>query len=224
MKKFSPRQLVLRAAKRYSTARGVLSERRRRAHADGLVTKAEAVAIREQEAEVRAALQLLRKRRAQMPKKSMREAAFAVAEAHLHVREVGGNNRGKLVEKIIKAAGGTPGEAWCGDFDAYCYLLAGSKMVTRAWAYVPTLEKVLTLVRRPLRGHVVIYNWNGGVADHTGLFDRWAPEHGKGYFFAIEGNTRPGVGSNVSDAGGGEGVHRKLRHVSEVDSFRRVIR
>lgn len=138
------------------------------------------------------------------------------------VRESGGNNRGAKVEAIIKRAGGTPGEPWCGDAVAAAYLDAGinAKYVTRAWAYVPTLARVLTAVRNPRPGHVVIFDFqNDGVADHTGLFLRWTNRK-KGLFQAVEGNTRPGTAT--SDAGGGEGVHIRDRHTSQVAGFRRI--
>jgi hypothetical protein len=148
----------------------------------------------------------------------LRLKAFAYAEDALGIREVGGNNRGPEVEAIIRSNGGVPGEPWCGDFVAYCYLKAGAKSVVRAWAAVRYLAKLLAGVSRPRRGHVVIFSF-----DHTGMFDRWAPEYGAGKFLTIEGNT--GKDGAVSDSsGGGDGVHRRLRHVSQVSSFRRVIR
>lgn len=107
----------------------------------------------------------------------------------------------------------------CGDAVAAAYILAGSKSVTRAWAYVPTLEKVLTRVLSPKRGHVVIFNFDGGVPDHTGLF-LW--DNRDGSYLCVEGNTRPG--SSASDAGGGEGVYLRTRPKSQVQSVRRVLR
>lgn len=154
-------------------------------------------------------------------KPSLRERAFANAIKDLDVREQGGNNRGAQVEKIIRANGGTPGEPWCGDAVAYWYLNAGAKTVVRSWAAVRLLEQLLTRVRNPARGHVVIYNFDGGVPDHTGLFEKWQ-DRAAGTFWAIEGNTNKA--SRASDSGGGEGVHRRLRNVADVDSFRRVTR
>jgi hypothetical protein len=175
--------------------------------------------------QLREARDMIARRKEQIAKKKanqpLREKAFAEAVKDLGVREQGGNNRGPAVEKIILEAGGYIGEPWCGDAVYVWYKRAGSKSPSRAWAYVPTLQNLLTKVKNPKRGHVVIYNWNGGVADHTGLFDRWAND--SGWFYAIEGNTSKD--SKVSDSrAGGDGVHRRLRHVSEVDSFRRVLR
>lgn len=150
----------------------------------------------------------------------LRERAWAEMQKLIDakVTEQGGNNRGPMVEEIIRSNGGVPGEPWCGDTVAYCYLKAGAKSVVRAWAAVRFLEKLLTRVLKPKRGHVVIYSF-----DHTGLFDRWAPEHGPGWFWAGEGNT--GNSGAASDSiTGGDGVKLKLRNRSQVSSFRRVLR
>lgn len=153
--------------------------------------------------------------------RAWRQMQILIAEK---VTEQGGNNRGARVEEIIRANGGVPGEPWCGDTVAYCYLRAGAKSVTRAWAGVYWLDRLLSRAWHPKRGHVVTYDFPGGTAtDHTGLFDRWAPEHGAGYFYAGEGNT--GDSGAVSDSRtGGDGVKLKLRHTSQVHSFRRVLR
>lgn len=137
------------------------------------------------------------------------------------VTEVGGNNRGKRVEQIIRANGGTPGEPWCGDTVAACYLKAGAKSVVRGWASVSWLEKLLTRIKHTenvRKGHVVTY-----VFDHTGLFCRWDRAKGPGWFLAGEGNT--GNAGAVSDSQtGGDGVKLKSRHVSQVQGFYRVLR
>lgn len=136
------------------------------------------------------------------------------------VTEVGGNNLGKRVDEIIRANHGTPGEPWCGDTVAACYLWAGARSVVRAWAAVRELERLLARVPRALVrcGHVVTYTF-----DHTGLFDSWAPEHGPGYFWAGEGNTG-NQGAQSDSVTGGDGVKLKLRHVSQVAGFWRVAR
>lgn len=153
-------------------------------------------------------------------KAPLRERAWREMQTLINekVQEHGGNNRGRDVERIIRANGGTPGEPWCGDTVAYVYLRAGAKSVVRAWASVSWLNRLLAKVNKPARGHVVTYKF-----DHTGLFDRWAPEIGRGYFLAGEGNT--GDSGAVSDSRTGrDGVKLKVRHISQVDSFRRVIR
>lgn len=147
----------------------------------------------------------------------LRVRALQVALKEVGVVESGGNNRGTRVEQIIRANGGVPGEPWCGDFVAFCYLRAGAKSVVRAWASVRMLGQVLSRVRYPRAGHVVRYDF-----DHTGLFYRWVDKKG-GVFEAVEGNT--GTYGAVSDSvNGNDGVRIKRRFVSQVADFRRVLR
>jgi hypothetical protein len=169
---------------------------------------------------LRSPAQLVRARKRKRAGGSLRERAWRQMQKLIeaHVSEQGGNNRGAEVEAIIRANGGTPGEPWCGDTVAYCYLKAGAKSVVRSWAAVRLIEKLLTRVRSPRRGHVVTYKF-----DHTGLFKEWAPEHGGGFFYAGEGNT--GDAGAVSDSRTGrDGVKLKLRHVDQVAGFWRVLR
>lgn len=175
----------------------------------------------------RAALELFRRRQHQLAQatagKTLGARALHVARTLLDVREVGGNNAGPMVSKIIRANGGVGPEPWCGDFDAYCYRLAGSKAVVRAWASVNLLRRArgLKQVREPNPGDIVIYNFDADAdLEHTGLFERWVVK-GRS-FLAIEGNTR--AGTTTSDAGGGEGVGERERTVAQVNAFMRVTR
>ena len=152
--------------------------------------------------------------------KLLRERAILNSLDDVGITEKGGNNRGRDVERIIKANGGVVGEPWCGDAVAAWYLEAGSKSVTRSWASVSALSRLLTrikLLNNVRRGHVVIYDF-----DHTGLFLRWV-DKGKGIFEAVEGNT--GDSGAVSDSKtGGDGVKIKQRNLSQVTHFYRVLR
>lgn len=152
-----------------------------------------------------------------LPKRPMRVRALQHAYTFLGVEEQGGNNRGPVVSRIIRANGGVIGEPWCGDFVAICYRMAGSKAVNRSWASVYYLGRVAGLysVRKPLPGDIVRYSF-----DHTGLFEKWL---GNGYFHAIEGNTGDS-GEDSDSRTGGDGVHRRRRHTSQVNNFRRVSR
>lgn len=146
----------------------------------------------------------------------MRLRALRVAETLVGVMEVGGNNRGPMVMRIIRANGGVGPEPWCGDFVAYCYRQAGSKAVTRSWASVRLLGGVLGVkrVRKPLAGDLVRFTF-----DHVGIFVK-----DQGAFIeTIEGNT--GASGAVSDsATGGDGVYRKRRPKSQVNDYLRVTR
>lgn len=144
----------------------------------------------------------------------MRLRALEAAESLVGVMEIGGNNRGPVVNRIILANDGAIGEPWCGDFVAYCYRQAGSKAVTRSWASVRLLGSVagVTKVAKPMAGDLVRFNF-----DHVGMFVRDAGA----FIETIEGNT--GASGAVSDsATGGDGVYRKRRPKSLVADYLRV--
>ncbi len=150
-------------------------------------------------------------------KMPLRLKALKVAENMVGVMEKGGNNTGPIVDKIIHANAGLIGEPWCGDFQAYCYRLAGSKAVTRSWAAVSLLSGVLGVhpTNTPRSGDLVRFTF-----DHVGMFVR---DLGNGEIETIEGNT--GASGAVSDsATGGDGVYRKTRDKSLVNDYLRVTR
>lgn len=154
------------------------------------------------------------KRKLREPK---RLKAYRVAASLVGVMEQGGNNQGATVMKIIRANGGTGPEPWCGDFVAYCYQLAGSKAVQRAWAAVRMIRGLagVRATSRPRRGDLVRFTF-----DHVGMFSK---DLGNGYIETIEGNT--GASGAVSDSRtGGDGVYRKARHKSYVRDYLRVTR
>jgi hypothetical protein len=148
-------------------------------------------------------------------RKPLRVRALEVAESLVGVMEHGGNNVGPKVTEIIRANGGAGPEPWCGDFVAYCYRQAGSKMVTRSWAAVRLLGWLtgMRVVTKPVPGAIIIYNFGTG-ADHTGLFRKWYGST----LDTIEGNT--GASGAVSDsATGGDGVYEKRRSTSLVTRY-----
>jgi hypothetical protein len=150
-------------------------------------------------------------------KTPIRLKALKIAEGLIGVMEQGGNNTGPIVDKIIRANGGAIGEPWCGDFVAYCYRLAGSKLVQRGWASVSMLGALFGIRRTssPRRGDLVRFTF-----DHVGMFDK---DNGDGTITTIEGNT--GASGAVSDsATGGDGVYRKVREKGLVNDYLRVTR
>lgn len=154
-------------------------------------------------------------------RRPLRLKAYDRADVWLdrRVREVGGNNVGELVERIIRANGGVPGEAWCGDFVAVCYLEAGSKAVNRMWASTIWLLAKLVPVGSPLRGHIVVFDFGTPGAKHTGIFEQWVVV---GHTFTtIEGNTGSG-GARSDSADGSDGVFRRTRTIDQVAGFRRI--
>lgn len=149
----------------------------------------------------------------------LRRKALANARALIGVMEQGGNNAGKKVMEIIRANGGTGPEAWCGDFAAFVYRLAGSKAVTRSWAVAWWIRAVkgVRITRRPKPGHLAVFNFGQG---HVGIVEEWLEG---GWFYCIEGNTGPS-GAVSDSTTGGDGVYRKRRHVSQVREFVEVLR
>lgn len=144
----------------------------------------------------------------------LRVRALAEARSMLGTLEHGGNNRGTVVDKIIKANGGDLGEAWCGDAVAYWYRNAGSTVVTRAWAAAHagiwgwfTGVVRLRSLKNLKPGQIVEYNWQ-----HTGLFEKWIDKNA-GTFYAIEGNT--GAQGNTSDTNA-DGIRRRTRNINDV--------
>ncbi|MBE2316553.1 CHAP domain-containing protein [Solirubrobacter sp. CPCC 204708] len=148
---------------------------------------------------------------------NLRERAYKVAEGLVGVMEIGGNNAGPMVSKIIVANGGAGPEPWCGDFVAYCYRNAGSQGVDRVWASVRQLglDPDVHQTPDPERGDLVRFSF-----DHVGLFVRRVDAN---TIETIEGNT--GASGAVSDSRrGGDGVYRKHRAASLVTDYLRVER
>jgi hypothetical protein len=159
---------------------------------------------------------IVRKREAQLDRLApLRDRAYRVAAGLVGVMEHGGNNAGAMVTKIIKANGGTGPEAWCGDFVAYCYRLAGSRRVSRAWAQVSLMRGLagITATNQPHRGDLVRFTFS-----HVGLFVR---DLGNGAIETLEGNSgREGAVSDSST--GGDGVYRKRRSKALVRDYLQV--
>lgn len=222
--KFSAKASLALWQRRLKRREKLLAAARKRARSGagaatpGTVTKDEAAVIHKREQQVAEAKRTIAKRTERLAaSQPLRLRAYAQAEALIGVMEQGGNNRGEMVMKIIRANQGTGPEAWCGDFMAYVYRAAGSKAVTRAWAAVRLLAWVLGIKKttHPLRGDLVRFTF-----DHVGMFDK---DNGDGTITTIEGNT--GASGAVSDSTtGGDGVYRKVRSKQLVQDYLRVTR
>jgi hypothetical protein len=148
---------------------------------------------------------------------TMGERAWKIAGTLVGTMEQGGNNRGPMVEKIIRDNGGDVGEPWCGDFVAYCYRQAGSKAVNRSWASVYYLGRIVGVTKTsdPKVGDLVRYTFS-----HTGLFGKWNSRPVS--IRTREGNT--GASGAVSDGNGHDGVYEKNRTTGQVEDYRKVTR
>lgn len=197
-----------------------LARVRKIAHNSGTVTNAEAAHIHKWEKLANESiheLKLLRKKLKN--KKPLRTRALNQAEKLVGVMEVGGNNMGPKVLEIIRANGGHGPEPWCGDFVAWVYRHAGSKVVQRGWAAVRLLGFLtgmkLVSYSEAKPGDIVCFSF-----DHTGILRRKLKG---GMIETIEGNT--GRSGAVSDSRtGGDGVYIKRRATMLVARYVRVTR
>lgn len=112
---------------------------------------------------------------------------------------------------------GMNGQPWCAMFCSYAYSKAGRPL---RYAFVPYVVNDaiakrggLSITKKPQPGDLVCFDWDGGVEDHIGLFEKWNSD---GSFTAIEGNT-----SYIDNSNGGE-VMRRTRYRSQVGAFVRV--
>lgn len=142
-----------------------------------------------------------------------RERALQVAAwlcDDVKVREVGGNNRGPWVKRILASVGLTEGFAWCAATVWFCGIKAGleigpktGRAAVRNWAAWAEEEGRIT--NSPERGDLGF--WLN--ADQTGHIFRVVQVVGP-WVRTIEGNTGPDGGRD------GDGMYRKTRLKSKL--------
>lgn len=167
---------------------------------------------------------------AQTHQAASEKGALALVEAikHIGVKEDPPNSDRTMFGEWF----GVNGVAWCNIFVSYCFRTAANYTIAEGFAgkadgvypkgcaYVPTTEAWLRTTGMwlgrvaPLRGDIVIYNWDGGEPDHIGIVESYL---GDGKFSAVEGNT-----SVTNKSNGGE-VQRATRHLTQVDGFGRIL-
>jgi len=98
---------------------------------------------------------------------------------------------------------GSDGKAWCAMFASWCFHAAGIELCEghagagvrkgKGCAWVPTIAWWLQQrgwwlpqMATPSPGDLVLYDWDGGAADHIGIVES-APKPGR--IVAIEGNV-----------------------------------
>jgi hypothetical protein len=217
--------------------------RTRLAHAErGLAwaRKAKRPTVHQREADVSALRQLVKTREGQLSYARrvvqrhtplpLRERAFHEAVTQVGIMESGGNNAGIPLVRYERPNGATGPESWCGDFQAWCYRMAGSKAVTRSWAAVRLLGAVVGVkaTKDPEQGDLVRYDFPGEPLGHVGMFDCFCnaaggqvPRAQATHIRTIEGNTGS-VGAVSDSKTGGDGVYRKVRDLALVHDFLRV--
>ncbi len=158
---------------------------------------------------------------------SLGQKALAEAVKHIGTTErPAGSNRTAFGKWF-----GVDGAPWCAIFVSYCFAkgakysiadgFKGAGCYPKGCTYVPTAEAWLRATgmwkgrTTPLPGDIAIFNWDGGVPDHIGIVEKYL---GGGQFDSIEGNT-----SLNSNSNGGE-VMRRVRYLSQVNGFGRVVK
>lgn len=132
----------------------------------------------------------------------------------VRVREVGGNNRGPWIGRMLAKTGLSQGYAWCAAFVGYCCWLAefdagpkSGRAAVRNWAKWAKTDNRLGF--KPERGDLM-YWLNKNQTGHIGFVVDVEGE----WVTTIEGNTN-GQGSRE-----GDGVYRQKRKISDVRFIR----
>jgi hypothetical protein len=153
-----------------------------------------------------------------------RALQLALAEAAMHVHEVGGDNTGPRIRDYQSCSSlkGT-GWPWCDAFCDYCFAEAGRPLDELQRSAGVQLSFNLAkqrgwLVDTPARGDLVCFQWNTGDLDHIGIVIQPMPD---GSIKTVEGNTSPMAGTGVAQ-GEGDGVYVKIRPRSVCGAFIRV--
>ena len=131
------------------------------------------------------------------------ERAARVAASQLGVIETG-TNTGRQVQVYQASTTETgTGWPWCMAFVRWVWDRAGIHPNGYRGAYVPHLvtwaKKAGKWSQRPVVGAAVVFDWDGGVADHVGIVERVRPD---AVSIFIEGNAQPGRGGDQSNGGG----------------------
>ncbi len=111
--------------------------------------------------------------------------------------------------------------AWCGTFISYVFHFAdvplGEVDTPEGFHYVPSAQnyyrKHKQVTRTPQKADIVIFDFNGGLPDHCGIFYKWVSDT---KFLSYEGNTSPDEKGSQSNGGR---VCLKLRDIKNVTSF-----
>lgn len=213
-------ELFVRASTRCDLSRARLirrpTRRNRKIHAHNKAIRADRLREFRRNRELREAHKATYLKAKREAHGTLQEKAHAEMRKLVGVMESGGNNRGWRVTKIIRANGGIGPEPWCGDAMAYCYRLAGSKIVDRRWAAVRLYLEIdgIKRVTAPIPGDLIRFTF-----DHIGGIDECEIE--PGFDQTLEGNT--GKTGAVSDSTtGGDGFYVKRRHHSLRKDYLRV--
>lgn len=134
------------------------------------------------------------------------------------VRENWGENRGELVDTIVRSAGFSPGIPWCAATVTAFAKLAGYNNFPDNAARVAEWKRWAGdngyVVARPQRGDIALWLNKDGTG-HMGVVTKVFP----GIVETIEGNTTPGESGNQRD---GDGLYRRKRPAFRWKTFIRL--
>ena len=131
-----------------------------------------------------------------------------IANNELGVRELTGRNDGPRVEEYLSVVKLKKGEPWCAAFVSWVYQKAGFPKPRTGWS--PALFPACRLARSALPGDLIgIYFPELKRIAHVGIVMQ---QKGK-WIYTTEGNT------TVQGAREGQGVFRKVRHISTIHSI-----
>lgn len=150
------------------------------------------------------------------------------AQRWVGLKEVGGNNRGQVVEMFQKAVDGkASGEAWCLAFVQFCIQMVDKeydfvRQMKASKAAVFGTEHCLTLWNKsgegqkkksPEVGTIVLWRHGDTTNGHAGIVTELLQN---GEFKTVEGNTGDGKGV-VRE---GDGVFERVRSVNGAGSMK----
>jgi hypothetical protein len=144
-----------------------------------------------------------------------RSLVVYAAEALVGVREIGGNNKGPVVELIQETIGRTSREAWCMAFVQSCIAYVEKKISVPSrlfpsehcltvWENSPKAQRVK---HHPKPGAIAIWKHGKSQNGHTGFVTEFMGKT----FEAVEGNTEAGIVKGEVERDGG-GVYLTKRN------------
>jgi len=138
----------------------------------------------------------------------LQERALHQANSHVGEHEVGGNNRGPFVQRILARLGLGPGNPWCATFVTTCLLDAGfpksalPKGPAAVYNWYQDAKRLGCIVSHGVRGD--LFFWTDRTHHgHIGFITGSTPDGSR--YKTIEGN------SNTGDGRDGDGVNNKTR-------------
>lgn len=157
------------------------------------------------------------------------DAALRWARSKVGITESpAGSNKGPQICAWQEKWLGWCGYFWCGAFAGYALDVAKVKgLVGKRIVYTPHIvidamagqngfRSWTSNVHNARKGDLVLFNWDGGVVDHVGIFT--GRRYADGSIATIEGNTSS---DNEGDQSNGGGVFARRRYPDVIEGFAR---